>query len=699
MGSIFKIGFMISLMDKLSGPMANVKAKLGVFERFSERAFGRFRNVASNALGEAGRRAEAFKQRLAGVTTKINAVGEAGTKLFLIGTALLVPFTLAARGFAIFEDAAAKFRSTGVSVMGDMDRSMEMVEQRSLSFAAHNRQTAVQYLDAAYTMVAATQDEIAAIEGTDWALKMATATFADHQSAANMLATAYLNIGDKTRPVREEFGHLADVITKTQQTFKLTDLGALAEGFKYVAGSAVAEGLGLEQLMTSLGQLNDVLEGSQAGTALNQALAHLSKASRSLGFEIERTASGGLDLIKTLGNMSDKLGHTSTWTDRTRESLRMAFGDEGYRAIVGLLPKLGEMEDKFGDISSAAGVTQSTVDDLNTTWSAKIDRIKNQLSGLGVTFAKLEGTGFQGRLNGISQDLVVLQRFIEIEPELAGSAADSTLKFALLTVGLGLFGRVLKFVWPLVSGLATALTWLSGLLKGGGIGGLLRGIAPVYAEVALVYAALKSQAESYGMDLREVVGEMFSPGTLIKLEDWSGFLGALWEMINPASLFREVWNFWVVLPLNQSKKDFEALILWFRGSGKRLWQEFKDGLSEGWGDVKTYFSEKLTWISGLFPHSEPKWGPLRGLMRAGETTMRMYAEGIRRGAADLARTTAGALALSAPRPALAAAGGGRHVTISVGDIVIHDRSGDSRDTAERVRQAVLQVLREASEEV
>ncbi|MDP8255998.1 MAG: phage tail tape measure protein, partial [Candidatus Alcyoniella australis] len=656
MGSIFKIGFMISLMDKLSGPMANIKAKLSAFERFNHWAAQKFGSAWTRATAFAGSALTTFKTRLTLLRTEMGRLWGASKRLMLWAGLLAVPVVLVGKGFISFEDAAAKFRSTGVSVMGDMDRSMEMVQRRAIAFSNNNRQSATDYLSAAYTMVAATQDETAAVAGTDWALRMATATFADAETASDLLATAWLNMGDKTKPPREEFARLADEITKTQQTFKFTDLGAVAEGFKGVAGAAVSQNMSITQVLATLGQLNDVLGGAEAGTALKAALLRIAPAAKALGFEVERTASGGLDFIATLQNMHKKLGDTTKWTDATRESLVKAFGEEGYNAIVGLLPKLEGLADKFGDVTDAAGVTKGTVEDLNETLGAKIDVLKNRLTNLGNMLFGGENEGVGSAIDDISGFVLALQKLQEADPESFARYTNVFLGLIASLAGLAVLSGLIMVLLPVASALA---------LIGGFIGAVGVAIAALVGLwIAVVYYSKKAAGS------------------------WEQFWQGLKEMFDPRAMLQQTWDFYVVVPFNQTKKDFEALILWFRGSGKRLWQKFKEGLTEGWGDVKTYFSDKLTWISGLFPHSEPKWGPLRGLMRAGETTMKMYAEGIRRGAADLARTTAGALALSAPRPALAAAGGGRQVTISVGDIVIHDRSGDSRDTAQRVTRAV-----------
>jgi hypothetical protein len=163
------------------------------------------------------------------------------------------------------------------------------------------------------------------------------------------------------------------------------------------------------------------------------------------------------------------------------------------------------------------------------------------------------------------------------------------------------------------------------------------------------------------------------------------------------------WTFKVNDRCNQFFNDLVKIVTFkvseWRAAGKELWNQFIEGIKDSYDRGVMKIKMLLSDFRGLFPHSEPKWGPLRGMTASGEELMRRFQDGLVRGARDMARE--GALALEAPSlraPSASGARGGNR-TIQVGDIHIHiDGGGTDKETVGReVRRQVMAVLQEAAE--
>ena len=119
---------------------------------------------------------------------------------------------------------------------------------------------------------------------------------------------------------------LGDAVAITMQLNQIKDLAQLGEGMKYATSAALLYQDSLESALVAVGALNTAgLAGGQAGTAYAAALRTMTRASRMLGFEIARSADGGLDLVGTLQNIRDLYGDSSQWSGRCGHGLPTGF--------------------------------------------------------------------------------------------------------------------------------------------------------------------------------------------------------------------------------------------------------------------------------------------------------------------------------------------------------------------------------------
>ncbi|MCP5230650.1 MAG: phage tail tape measure protein [Zoogloeaceae bacterium] len=253
------------------------------------------------------------------------------------------------------DQAAAMLRS-----MPDMtDAATQRMTAAARAWAREHSNSVEEFLGASYQMLSAGLNEQAAIAATQTGLTVATATMGDHVAVANLLAVAYNNMGDKTRPVGEEITRLGDILTRAQQTFQISDMTQLGEGLKYVMDNAITAKLPMTQLATVIGKLNSGgLQGSMAGTAMEASMIQMTRAAEEYGFTIQRGADGQMDYIATLRALAETMGDVSHLSDADNDRLIKSFGQQGAAAISLLLPKLDELEAGLIKVSGSTGAAK-----------------------------------------------------------------------------------------------------------------------------------------------------------------------------------------------------------------------------------------------------------------------------------------------------------------------------------------------------
>ncbi|MCP5136026.1 MAG: phage tail tape measure protein [Gammaproteobacteria bacterium] len=315
--TVATVGVLIELNDRLSGPLQGTAGKVA-------------QNLNRVGLG------------LSAAAVGMRPLQQASTGLL----------TNLAREAGSLDQAAATIRS-----MPDVtEEATARMTSAARAWAREHANSAEEFLGATYQMLSAGLNEQAAIAATQTGLRVATATMGDSVETSNLLAVAYNNLGNKTRPVGEEMTRLGDILTRTQQTFQIKDMTQLGEGLKYVMDNAITAKLPITQLATVVGQLNSGgLQGSMAGTAMEASMVQMTRAAEEFGFTIQRGADGQMDYIGTLRALADTLGDVSNLSDEDSDRLNKAFGQQGAAAVGLLLPKLDEMDANLRAVTDSAG--------------------------------------------------------------------------------------------------------------------------------------------------------------------------------------------------------------------------------------------------------------------------------------------------------------------------------------------------------
>ena len=279
---------------------------------------------------------------------------------------------LAANKAAGFESALAPVKTLLTGTAEEVKTSTQSIEKAALSWSRVYKQSCEEYLSGAYNLLSAGLTAEQAVAGTNKALALATATMGDTAFGHAL----YNNFSNKAQNAEAEMGKLADTVAKTQQLFQISNLSQLNEGLKYAASSAQAFNVSFEQTSAVVGQLNTLgLAGSMAGTAFNAMTAKLSAGAQELGYGIAYTQDGGLDLIKTLENLSQAGADADT--------INRIFGQEAAKGINLLTGKLGNLKNNYEAVLNASGATAKAQKIIEQTFNSQLGILGNNFANLG----------------------------------------------------------------------------------------------------------------------------------------------------------------------------------------------------------------------------------------------------------------------------------------------------------------------------
>jgi len=655
MDSIFELAVIIKAIDQISGPIKSARKVLGDFDKWAGKAdgmvrFGERAGVASAFIG-----ASAAKMR--------GALGE-----------ILGPLTEV-------EDSMAKVQSVITPMSGDMAASMANMKAAALDWSKAHTDSATEFLDTSYMMLSAGLNEAAAVEATRTAMAVATATMGDNVEAADLMARVYNNLGDQSADVAGEMSRLGDILTKTQQTFQIANLNQLATGLQYGIPVAKQFGISVEQVNASIGMLNTLgLQGSMAGTAFAATMRNMIKASGELGFEMARTASGGIDFVGTVENIRAVYGDFSKMTDRQKTAFQKAFGDEGLRAVSVLLGKTGELRSALGTVTGSAGATTAAMITMESTSSAQFRILHNNLDAVKVTIGEHLLPMINRGIPIVQKLITNMGRFAEAHPGLmkigvsllAIMAVLLSIIAPILSVGAG-FMLMGGYGLKAVLGVVSALQWLLRIMISGSIQGAAKSIGVGFrwgfglARTAVLRSVTVLRAFSLGVlqlarqALIALIGVL--PGLIASVWAFTAALLAnpiTWVVLAVVGLGAGLWA--LIKHWDTVKVAFMQAVDWIMGFGKQmyaagaaLFASFTEGLKSLASKPVEFVKNTLGKIRAMLPFSDAKMGPLADLSRSGEAFNETLSRSIEKSSPRLISTVKAELGELLPQPAPAAA--------------------------------------------
>lgn len=627
MDSIYKLGILFSVIDQVSGPTRKMMNEVVNFEKNIQRAKG----------------AIDFGQRMAVSGALVQ--GAAQQMRGVLGT-IVEPV-------ATVNDSLAALSTVTTSTMGDMNKSMEFTKKAAIAWEKNHRELAEQFINTSYMMASAGLNDVQSVYGTETALRVATATFGDYAEAANLIATSYNNMGNKSANVQREMARLGDIITKTQQTFQFANLNQLSEGLKYAMPAAIQARMEFAEVNTVIGQLNNAgLQGSMAGTAFAASMRQMNKASKELGFTIAKNRDGSISFIGTMENIRNKYGDLSRASPAVQMAFQKAFGEEGLRAIVLLNQQTDVMKENLDKVRNSAGAAALAQAQIEGTETNDYQITMNNLRSLRREVGEQLLPTIKELIPELRNLIKSFSGFVNAHPQLIKTLV---LMFAVGTAVLSILAPILTVVASLMMMSGYGMMAYSKL--GQGFKWLYN--TPIKKHLWPGIKNLRMLFLRFGSTSLKVVSGLGSRLLILAVRIIPMVVSGVWAfttalLANPitwvvvgvvalsAALYALYKNWDTVKQvagnvLQYMSDKVTATLGWlskkvteFRQSGAALLGAFTDGIKSVIGKPVEVIQTGLAKIRNLLPFSDAKEGPLSTLTRSGMAMIDTFGAGVQK---------------------------------------------------------------------
>ena len=305
-----------------------------------------------------------------------NTIAGMGTKMTATITTPIIGIGTAAASTAInFDSAMSRVQAisgaTGNEFKQLRDQAMEL--GASSVFSAREAAQGMENLASAGFSVAEISEAMPGL------LNLAASSGESLAVSADIAASTVRGFGLEANAT----AHVADVLAKNAANTNAAvyDTG---EALKYIAPSANAAGLAMEEMVAAIGIMaNNGIKGSQAGTTLRGAITRLEKPTKQMNEAMEAigfTAYDSEGRMKSLADMIKQLQvGTAGLTDQEKQ-LRLAqiFGTESLSGMMAL-------------INSAPGTLDELTNAYVTTEGAATEMAETMLNNTGGAINELKG--------------------------------------------------------------------------------------------------------------------------------------------------------------------------------------------------------------------------------------------------------------------------------------------------------------------
>lgn len=381
-----------------------------------------------------------------------------GRDMMALGGALSLPFILAERSFAGFDDKMRLVQAVTSSTGEQFDQLTKTAQRlgRETSF------TAQQVADAMIGLGRMGFNPSEILSAIDSVLNLSRATGTDLAESADIAANSLRIFGLEA----EKMSQVSDVLTATANGSAQT-LTDLFEGLKMAAPQAASCGESIEETCAALGVMANMgIKGSLAGTALRKAFVQFADTKvqamlREVGGE-SVDASGNLRKMATV--MRDIAVATAKMPTAERLSfMKDVFDVRGMMSGISLTANIDEM-DKFlarlKDVSGAADETARAMD-----------------RGIGGSF-RLFRSAVEGTMNAVGEALTetlkpmtddvtavinTFTKWVEANRGLVTSVAATVASVAALGGALFVLGTTSRVLGTGVGVVSKAVSGVSGL--------------------------------------------------------------------------------------------------------------------------------------------------------------------------------------------------------------------------------------------
>ena len=453
--------------------------------------------------------------------------------------------------------------------------------------------------------------------------------------ASNILTGFNLQARDMTR--------VSDVLTAAF-TRSNTSLEMLGETMKYAAPNAAAYGQDIEIMAAAAGKLGDAgIQGGMAGTALRAILSRLAAPPRmaadaiaELGLQVA-DAEGNMrplpDLLKEIHDRTAALGSTERGA-----ILKAIAGEEAGSALTVLTQQAGNggLQTLIGQLRTAQGEAARTAQVMGDNLGGDIAALKSVWADLGIQMQDTANSDLRGMIQALADMVRGIRQWMVENPLLAralikiaiGLAALITLfgaltialasilgPFAMIRLGLSLFGVKAMGLLPILKAVGTAFMWLGRALL----------LNPIGLAITLLVTAgwlLYKNWDGVIGGLKALWADLGRGAKAIWAEITTAFDGGI---LGVGQLIAN-WS-----PLGMFYKAFAAVLSWF---GIELPGNLIDGLISGLNKLWPNLLASLSRLTDKLPEAVRKVlgikSPSRVFAELGGFTMQGLAQGIQR---------------------------------------------------------------------
>jgi len=446
---------------------------------------------------------------------------------------------------------------------------------------------------------------------------------------------------------------VADVLSGTAARANV-DLEMLGDTMKYLGGKSDL-GLTLEQAATMAGLLGNIgIQGSQAGTttrALINRLTAPAKAGREameeLGLEVAN-AQGQMrdlpDILRDINNATRSMGNV-----QRQAILTSIFGVEAGSGSAELVSQMsgGGLDQLLNQLQNVQGENQRMADILADNLGGDLKGLRSAWEDVGITIQDQNDVPLREWVQSWTSLLRGATNWIKENPELTSAifktaaglailitafgaltiALASILgPFAMIRLGVTLFGVKALSLLPILKGVGTAFMWLGRLLL----------LNPIGLAITLLVTAgwlLYKNWDGVIGGLKALWADLTAAAKAVWGEVTSAFDGGI---LGVGKLIAN-WS-----PLGLFYKAFAGVLSWF---GVDLPGNLIDGLISGLNSLWPNLLAGLTRLAGKLPTAVKKvlgiHSPSRVFAELGGFTMQGLAQGIQRQQGEPLRAVAG----------------------------------------------------------
>lgn len=395
MSALQRLDFIVSLMDKVSGPAGKMMKTMDT--------------VTSN------------------IQTGYQKIGYGVAGLFSVGYA-----------FDQMLEPAKQMRTAlgTISSLGVENDALQNLRKTSMATAVQYGNDAIEIVNASYKL----QSAISGLKGNELSMLankstlLATATKGSLEST-NAYVGQMFNIHSVEADAIGKTAFMDKLISKTAKAVQLfnTDGTQMGEAMKNIGKQATAMKVPLEEQLAVMGFLqNTMVEGGRSGNAYSSFLANISKAEGVLGMKFTDSQNKALPMIDIITKLQGKFGDLSKAGDQ--QLLQKAFGKRGQQVLSAMAGSLGTFKGNLESIKNVKGLDDVTkmAMAIADPWDQSAAAVKNFRMEFGERLLKV----FSPVYTKITNTMNTMTRWMDMFPHLTGWVIKGVIGIGILVGGM-----------------------------------------------------------------------------------------------------------------------------------------------------------------------------------------------------------------------------------------------------------------------